>query len=323
MPADNKLFCKNVTVIYMIIKLKNRNTMKKLALNCLLIAGAIFSTALTSSDKASKTQNTPAKIVGGTYSFGSDDNAPFGSLMVYPLDEHSALFFLSLCRGAPSYNTGELNGKMTIKGNAVIYDYSDEYSNCKLKFEFSPDSVKITTDEKRNECGFGFGVDADNTYKLTNKAIPEYYINMQGDTVRFKNTTAKPEAAKADASRKSLEDAIIKTIKAFQNKDKSALNKLILKDSGIALMDMPGMYWRTTTYKKIPFDDEELMRKFTPFGDKDFVTDYKVRFEALPEFECDGESWNKPVGRIYSDTTKAGGERGRKSYKIMAIGKDL
>ncbi|MDR2555899.1 MAG: hypothetical protein LBC64_10800, partial [Fibromonadaceae bacterium] len=145
-----------------------------------------------SCDKESK---TPAKIVGGTYSFRSDENAPSGTLMVYPLDERSALFSLSLFRGAPSYNSGELSDKMAIKDNAVIY----EYESCKLKFEFSQDNVKITTDEKRNECGFGAEVVADNTYKLINKAIPEYYINMQDDTIRFNNATAtataKPETA--------------------------------------------------------------------------------------------------------------------------------
>jgi hypothetical protein len=169
-----------------------KKQLAKFALTATL--GLAITFTFTACDKESK---TPAKIVGGTYSFGGDGNGS-GSLMVYPLDEHSALFYLSLSRGAPSYNSGELSDKMTIKDNAVIYDYySDEYSNCKLKFEFSQDSVKITTDEKRNECGFGFDVVADNTYKLINKAIPEYYINSQDDTIRFNKTTAtaKPETA--------------------------------------------------------------------------------------------------------------------------------
>jgi len=175
----------------------------KLALSAALGLAFIFT---LSCDKA---QNAPAKIVGGTYSFGNDENAPSGSLMVYPLDEHSALFYLSLSRGAPSYNSGELWDKMTIKDNAVIYDYySDEYSNCKLKFEFSPGSVKITTDEKRNECGFGFGVVADNTYKLINKEIPEYYINMQDDTIRFKpnNKTSEPKTSADTAKTNSYNE---------------------------------------------------------------------------------------------------------------------
>jgi len=99
----------------------------KLALAATL--GLAITFTLTACDKESK---TPAKIVGGTYSFGGDGNGS-GSLMVYPLDERSALFYLSLSKGAPSYNSGELWDTMTIKDNAVIYDYySDEYSNCKL-----------------------------------------------------------------------------------------------------------------------------------------------------------------------------------------------
>jgi len=135
-----------------------------------------------------------------------------------------------------------------------------------------------------------------------------------------KNAPAKAEAAAPKteavaapeaniASQKSLEDAIVKTIKAFQNKDTSTLNKLMLKDFGIALVDMPGMYWRLSIYDKIPFDDEEgttLKYIFTPFGYGDFITDYTVRFEELPAFDCGSEKWNKPQGRIYCDATSTG-----------------
>jgi len=159
--------------------------------------------------------------------------------------------------------------------------------------------------------------------------------------------TACEEKEAAKASQESLEDAIIKTIKAFQNKDKGTLDKLVLNDFGIALVNMGGLYWRMNVYDKIPFDNIEGPA-LTPFGHKNFITDYNISFEELPFFDCREKTWSKPRGKIYCDTTQVGGIREgiarteneylggtwarldvdqfraveEKSYKIMAIGKE-
>jgi hypothetical protein len=131
--------------------------------------------------------------IAGTYSFGDDvEKGPIGSVIVYPLTDNSALFFLDVCRGAPSYNIGQMFGQMTIKANIGTYDSKvdeDDDLNCLLKFEFNSDELKVITVEGHDDCGFGHAVYADNTYKRIDKSIPKYFINGEGDTILFHGLT--------------------------------------------------------------------------------------------------------------------------------------
>ncbi len=139
--------------------------------------------------------------IGGTYSFGDNvEKGPVGSVIVYPLTDTSALFFLDVCRGAPSYNLGQMFGQMTIKDNVGVYDskLDDDDLNCLIKFEFNADQLKVTTGEGRDDCGFGHAVYADNTYKLVDKSIPKYFINGEGDTIQFKGLTVEKYAHRFD-----------------------------------------------------------------------------------------------------------------------------
>ncbi|MDR1829330.1 MAG: hypothetical protein LBQ76_01020, partial [Candidatus Fibromonas sp.] len=111
--------------------------------------------------------------------------------------------------------------------------------------------------------------------------------------------------AKAAAKSKALEETIIKTIKAWQSKDEKTLNKLLLKDFGIAFLSRPGIYTVITMSDKISLDNQYT----------DFKTDYKIRYEKLPILSCKQDEkedsgwrseWSKPSG-IYCDTTSAGG----------------
>ena len=113
-------------------------------------------------------------------------------------------------------------------------------------------------------------------------------------------TTETPTTLQAQETNKPLEDMIIKTIKAFQNKDEETLNKLILKDFGIAFVYRPGVMDDFIFSDKISFS-EPLPDCWTL--DCNIITDYKIHFEELPVFSCESEEWNKPHG-IYCDTTK-------------------
>jgi hypothetical protein len=95
-----------------------------------------------------------------------------------------------------------------------------------------------------------------------------------------------------------LEETIIKTIKAYQNKDEKTLNDLILKDFGIAFVHRSGAIDDVIFSNQILFDNP--VPDYYPY-DIDIKTDYKINFEELPEFNCDTEEWNKPSG-IYCDT---------------------
>ena len=126
---------------------------------------------------------------GGEYSFGEDiEKGRVGSIIIYPLTNNSALFFLDVCNGAPSYNQGQLLGQISLKDNVGIYNSKndDDDFNCILKFKFSSGKLEVITETGYEDCGFGGNVYADNKYKLINKSTPNYFINAESDTIQFK-----------------------------------------------------------------------------------------------------------------------------------------
>ena len=118
-------------------------------------------------------------------------------------------------------------------------------------------------------------------------------------TVTKPQSSAKTPIAVQAQQINPLEDMIIKTIKAYQNKDEKTLNQLVLKDFGIAFVHRPGVMDDFIFSDKISFN--KPIPDYDPY-DVDVKTDGKVRFEDLPVFDCDKEKWNKPHG-IYCDTT--------------------
>lgn len=140
------------------------------------------------------TQLKPALNIGGTYSFGDNvEKEAVGSVIVYPLTDSSALFFLDVCRGAPSYNLGQMFGQMTIKDNIGTYDskIDGEDFNCILKFKFASQQLEVITENGHEDCSFGGNVYADNKYNLINKSIPKYFINGEGETILFHGLTVE------------------------------------------------------------------------------------------------------------------------------------
>ncbi|MDR1841466.1 MAG: hypothetical protein LBQ86_06035 [Holophagales bacterium] len=118
----------------------------------------------------------------------------------------------------------------------------------------------------------------------------------------------------------TLEDMIIKTIKAYQNQDEETLNDLLLKDFGIAFLYRPGVFDLMSVSDRISFD--KPVPEYLSYGiglEADY--DYKVKFEKLPDFDCGDEgeiTWNKPNG-IYCDaanTTKILSSRAKRLNEL-------
>ena len=142
-------------------------------------------------DNKTKTAFVTSKYAG-TYSFGDDvKKGPVGSFAVYPESDSTILFYIDVCRGAPSYNLGQVFDRLVIKDDSALYLKREAgYENgCKLKMNFKGDELIIETVEGFNECGFGGNVYADNTYHRTDKNIPKYFVTGEGDTITFKNMT--------------------------------------------------------------------------------------------------------------------------------------
>lgn len=160
-----------------------------------------FDTTTSQTSDKQETELKSSLNIGGTYSFGDNvEEGPVGSVIVYPLTDNTALFFLDVCRGAPSYNLGQIFGQMTIKNNIGVYDskFDDDDLNCFIKFEFNSDQLIVTTSDGHDDCGFGHAVYADNTYKLVDKSIPKFFINGEGDTIQFKGLTVEKYTHRSD-----------------------------------------------------------------------------------------------------------------------------
>ncbi len=128
-----------------------------------------------------------SKNIGGTYSFGNIDTGPAGSLKIKPIDEHTAMFFLDVNKGAPSYNMAQLAGQMALNGDVGTYNQKVDANGlaCELTFKFNKEGVQVLTNPAHEHCGFGGNVQVAHLYRLTDKQIPTYYINAVGDTIPF------------------------------------------------------------------------------------------------------------------------------------------
>jgi len=74
-------------------------------------------------------------------------------------------------------NVGEATGEAVVKGDTAIFipDYAKENRNgCRITLKFKrPGSLLVTT-ENNLDCGFGFNVEADGTYRKTSAAKPKF-----------------------------------------------------------------------------------------------------------------------------------------------------
>lgn len=139
--------------------------------------------------KAVPTQIKPGKY-SGVYAYRIGEDGPMGTILVYPNSDTSYLFYMDLSRGAPSYNMGARFGEVVMRGDTGFYSVrEDEFEDCTFTFLFTEKEVKVITDEAHDDCGFGYGVYADQTYPRTDTLAPTYFINMEGDSFAFNGLT--------------------------------------------------------------------------------------------------------------------------------------
>lgn len=87
----------------------------------------------------------------------------------------------------------------------------------------------------------------------------------------------------------NLESIIVQVVKAFKEKDAPTLNSLIIKDKGLIVLFKPGTM---VTYGKTDrIDFEKPVPEYLP--KYHFVTDYKIKFENLPTYDCEAMKWSK------------------------------
>jgi hypothetical protein len=82
-------------------------------------------------------------------------------------------FQLELQRGAPSYNSGWIEGQFELHGNIGAYRSGDNGS-CEIDFTFSRFTVQIEESDARSGCGFGYNVFAYGTLRRKTFKRPKF-----------------------------------------------------------------------------------------------------------------------------------------------------
>lgn len=119
---------------------------------------------LATTDEINKFRSIKEKAITkeamiGTYQFNKDN-----TLKVIAINSSRLKFRLELYNGR---NMGSIEGVANLYKNEAKFT-SYEFGICRLKITFEKNKAIIQTTSKKNECGFGNGVIADNIYKKIN-----------------------------------------------------------------------------------------------------------------------------------------------------------
>jgi len=152
-----------------------------------LLTTTIFGFAQTKNTKSVLTEK-----YSGIYSFGENvEKGPVGSVTVFAETDTTILFFIDICRGAPSYNLGQLYDRLKIENGKGIYfsKYDFDEKGCKWEVIIDNNTLTIKTIDNCFECGFGGNVIADNKYIRKTLTKPEYFTNGEGNKFFFNKTS--------------------------------------------------------------------------------------------------------------------------------------
>jgi hypothetical protein len=126
----------------------------------------------------------------GNYSYGDNaEKGSVGSVIVFPETDSTILFFIDVCRGAPSYNLGQLYSRIKIQNGQGIYYNKSDYYNCKWQITLVDKTLTIKTLDNCYKCSFGGNVIADGIYKRKNKSKPKFFIDGHGHKIFFSKTS--------------------------------------------------------------------------------------------------------------------------------------
>ena len=151
------------------------------------IAVALITCACGQATKQ-QVKNNGTRQYAGTYTFGDKDpETRNGIVYMYPETDNTLLFYLFVIRGAPSYNSGSIYGRITIHDGKAAFKKRFEYeeADCVLRFEFNENTLTVTEDENDCGCGFGHGVYVHDTFQRITPEIPQYYTTIEDEKVYF------------------------------------------------------------------------------------------------------------------------------------------
>jgi hypothetical protein len=109
----------------------------------------------------------------GTWRLGGDPEKR-GARLVTKHNAGEVEFQLECWRGAPSYNSGYIAGRVTLVRDKGTFRSADESGTCELTFVFSDNKVVIEHVDGALECGFGGAVYANGQYRRTSRQVPRF-----------------------------------------------------------------------------------------------------------------------------------------------------
>ena len=146
----------------------------------------IFSLLIILVSCGQTTELSSTSKLGGVYNLKLNEGEDRGGMVyVYPETDSTILFFMDLNAGAPSYNSGQIDGRIEINTGTGVFNDAD-FPDCKFKFSFIKDKLTVETVEDKYDCPFGNRVSADGEFKRESSINPEFY-EIGGEKVYFKD----------------------------------------------------------------------------------------------------------------------------------------
>lgn len=120
--------------------------------------------------------------ITGTYTYERPNNAGSGELKIYPSDDGTTRYAISVVGPPPAHNQGMMEGTAPFKDNVVTITNTDFGGKCVIQITIADgEAVVKTLSGDSPTCGFGNNVMADGTYKLVDDLNP--FMAEGGDPV--------------------------------------------------------------------------------------------------------------------------------------------
>jgi len=181
---------------------------------------------------------------------------PSGKLVLLKMEGNKYRFWLDVTIGAPSYNSGETDGTITIINDTASFDntFEDALNPCILKFKVEDNLVLISSASNSFNCGFGNNVSADGAYTklkeqpvINNEWLKKQYhqsptIEITGNKVElFQDENCQHPFVKKQFFNKGQKlPGIAETEKTYYVEEISADGKLIygwIKKTAVKIVD--------------------------------------------------------------------------------------
>jgi hypothetical protein len=125
-------------------------------------------------------RSAPNAAVTGTYEWHRGTGA--GCMLAVARQGRDSIAFQLECnRGAPSYNSGFVDGVIPLRDGVAIFRTSEYRNLCELRIRFRGRMATVTQTGEDVDCGFGAWVSADGTYRRISRARPRWDLAPNGE----------------------------------------------------------------------------------------------------------------------------------------------